>query len=107
MWVFLIVGGRVSRWKTSAEPETCKTTNEPRFLGLKARREVCPPTVPDNEPASRRPRVPPRQDDRANGSHPRGRRGADNRGQSYRRTIFCPLLSVFCRSSSPSQPAAV
>jgi len=31
MWVFLIVGGRASRWKTSAEPDTRDATNEPRF----------------------------------------------------------------------------
>ena len=59
MWVFLIRGRRVSRWKPSAEPETREATSEPRFPVLKARREVCPPTVPDNEPACCRPRLPP------------------------------------------------
>ena len=71
MWVFLNRGGQASRWKASAEPVTRITTNEPRFPVLKARREVCPPTVPDKRtrllptPGSR-----PWQDARAYGSHP-------------------------------------
>ena len=51
MWVFLIRGRRASRWKTSAEPVTCKATYRTPVSGPEGPGEECPPTVPDDEPA--------------------------------------------------------
>lgn len=71
MWVFLIRGRLCSRWKRSAESNTHDATNKPRFPGLKARREECPPTVPDNEPACCRAWLAPSAGGPGTGSHPR------------------------------------
>jgi hypothetical protein len=80
MWVFLNRGGQASRWKASAEPVTRITTNEPRFPVLKARREVCPPTVPERLTRLTPTRFPLRLDARANGSHPRSTPAEPARG---------------------------